>query len=112
MLYYNKFFQNLLLPRILAIVVFCLLAFLLVIQAVFNTQILFPAWPFWIVVFLLYFLALFISIPISFYSLGTLRALSRVPALMIAMIRALLQMKKKRTEFIHTEKVFREESKK
>jgi cellulose synthase/poly-beta-1,6-N-acetylglucosamine synthase-like glycosyltransferase len=111
-LYYNKFFQNLLLPRILAIVVFCLLAFLLVIQAVFNTQILFPAWPFWIVVFLLYFLALFISIPISFYSLGTLRALSRVPALMIAMIRALLQMKKKRTEFIHTEKVFREESKK
>ena len=110
-LYYNKFFQNLLLPRILAIASFCLIAFFLVIQALFNIRILFPAWPFWAAIFLIYFLALFISIPIVFYSMGTLRALTRVPVLMFAMIRALLKMKKKRTEFIHTEKVFREEEK-
>ncbi len=56
----------------------------------------------------LYFLTLLISIPRSFYSMQTLGALSHVPLLMFSMIRAVLQMKKKRTEFIHTPKSFTE----
>jgi len=54
----------------------------------------------------LYFLTLFISIPRSFYRIQTLGALSKVPLLMFSMIRAVLQMKNKRTEFIHTPKSF------
>ena len=41
----------------------------------------------------------------------TMAALSRVPLLMFSMIRAVLQMKKKRREFIHTPKSFTSEGK-
>jgi cellulose synthase/poly-beta-1,6-N-acetylglucosamine synthase-like glycosyltransferase len=105
-LYYNKFFQNLLLPRILTLAVFCLIGVILIIQALFRVPLLYPDWTTWLLMMGLYFLTLFISIPAVFYSMNTLRALSRVPVLMIAMIRALLQMKKKRAEFIHTPKSF------
>jgi cellulose synthase/poly-beta-1,6-N-acetylglucosamine synthase-like glycosyltransferase len=107
--YYNKFFQNLLLPRILTLTVFCLIIFLLSIQAFFDVRILFPGRIAWIMLMGIYFLALLISIPVAFYSMNTLQALGRLPALMLAMIRALLQVKKKRTEFLHTPKTFREE---
>ncbi len=105
-LYYNKFFQNLLLPRILTLVVFCIIGFVLVMQALFGIQLLFPGWLAWMALIGIYFLALFISIPGAFYSMNTVRALNQVPVLMLAMIRALLQMKKKRAEFIHTPKSF------
>jgi hypothetical protein len=54
----------------------------------------------------LYLLTLLISIPRLFYSTKTLWAMSRLPLLMYAMMRAVLQMKKKRREFIHTPKTF------
>jgi cellulose synthase/poly-beta-1,6-N-acetylglucosamine synthase-like glycosyltransferase len=107
-LFYNKFFQNLLLPRVLTLVVFCILIVTLLIQYVFHLPLLEPSPLVWIVMMSLYFVTLFISIPSSFYSMQTLRALSRVPLLMFSMIRAVLQMKKKRTEFIHTPKSFTE----
>ncbi len=105
-LFYNKFFQNLLLPRVLTLVVFFLLIVTLLVQYVFNLPLLQPSISVWIAMMSLYFLTLFISIPSSFYSVKTLSALSRVPLLMFSMIRAVLQIKKKRTEFIHTPKTF------
>jgi cellulose synthase/poly-beta-1,6-N-acetylglucosamine synthase-like glycosyltransferase len=105
-LFYNKFFQNLLLPRVLTLVVFCLLIATLLVQYVFKLPLLQPSPSIWIVMMSLYFLTLFISIPNSFYSIKTLSALSHVPLLMLSMIRAVLQIKKKRTEFIHTPKTF------
>jgi cellulose synthase/poly-beta-1,6-N-acetylglucosamine synthase-like glycosyltransferase len=107
-LFYNKFFQNLLLPRVLTMVVFCVLIATLLVQYVFHLPLMQPSLPIWIAMMGLYFLTLFISIPISFYSIQTLRALSHVPLLMFTMVRAVLQMKKKRTEFIHTPKSFTE----
>ncbi len=77
-------------------------------QALFGIQLLFPRWPAWMALIGIYFLTLFISIPRVFYSINSLRALSQVPVLMLAMVRALLQMKKKRAEFIHTPKSFTE----
>ena len=47
-LYYNKFFQNLLLPRVLTLVLFCLLLGMLAIQYVFHWPLLEPAPRFWI----------------------------------------------------------------
>ena len=105
-LFYIKFFQNLLLPRVLTLVVFCLLIATLLVQYAFNLPLLQPSPSIWIAMMSLYFLTLFISIPNSFYSVQTLSALSRVPLLMFSMIRAVLQIKKKRTEFIHTPKTF------
>lgn len=107
-LFYNKFFQNLLLPRVLTLVVFCILIATLIVQYVFHLPLVQPSPLIWIAMMGLYFITLFISIPSSFYSMQTLRALSHVPLLMFSMIRAVLQMKKKRTEFIHTPKSFTE----
>lgn len=108
-LFYNKFFQNLLLPRVLTLVVFCLLIATLIVQFVFHLPLLQPSPMLWIAMMGLYFLTLFISIPRNFYSLKTMRALSSLPLLMISMIRAIFQMKRKRTEFLHTPKSFKEE---
>ena len=108
LLYYNKFFQNRLLPRILTLTVFCLIIILLLIQTLLPVHILFPGRPVWIGLMSVYFFALFISIPGVFYSMNTLSALSQLPVLMLAMIRALMQIKKKRTEFIHTPKSFKD----
>jgi cellulose synthase/poly-beta-1,6-N-acetylglucosamine synthase-like glycosyltransferase len=105
-LYFNKFFQNLLLPRVLTLVVFCLVGCLLGIDYFFHWYVLKPEPAIWIIMMGLYFLTLFISIPRSFYNRQTLIALSRVPILMISMVRAVFQMKKKRKEFIHTPKSF------
>jgi cellulose synthase/poly-beta-1,6-N-acetylglucosamine synthase-like glycosyltransferase len=107
-LFYNKFFQNLLLPRVLTLVVFCILTATLLVQYFFHLPLLQPSPSIWIAMMVLYFLSLLISIPSSFYSMKTLVALSHVPLLMFSMIRAVLQMKKKRTEFIHTPKSFTE----
>jgi cellulose synthase/poly-beta-1,6-N-acetylglucosamine synthase-like glycosyltransferase len=110
-LFYNKFFQNLLLPRVLTLVVFCILAGTLLIQWLFHLPLLQPMPIIWISMMALYFFTLFISIPGSFYKLQTVRAFSRLPLLMFSMIRAVTQMKKKRTEFIHTPKSFNSEVK-
>jgi cellulose synthase/poly-beta-1,6-N-acetylglucosamine synthase-like glycosyltransferase len=110
-LFYNKFFQNLLLPRVLTLVVFCFLIASIIVQQMFQIPLLEPAPPLWIAMMGLYYLTLLISIPLSFYSMQTMIALSRVPLLMLSMIRAVLQIKKRRREFIHTPKSFTSEEK-
>jgi cellulose synthase/poly-beta-1,6-N-acetylglucosamine synthase-like glycosyltransferase len=105
-LFYNKFFQNLLLPRVLTLVVFCVLLFIIFFQLIFHLPLLDPGPHVWLAMMGLYFITLLISIPRSFYSLQTLGALGKVPLLMFSMIKAVLQMKKKRTEFLHTPKSF------
>jgi cellulose synthase/poly-beta-1,6-N-acetylglucosamine synthase-like glycosyltransferase len=110
-LFYNKFFQNLLLPRVLTLLVFCFLIISIIIQGIFHLPILQPDPTVWIAMMCLYYLTLFISIPRSFYSMQTMTALSRVPLLMFSMIRAVLQIKKRRREFIHTPKSFTSEEK-
>jgi cellulose synthase/poly-beta-1,6-N-acetylglucosamine synthase-like glycosyltransferase len=105
-LFFNKFFQNLLLPRVLTLVVFCLVTCLLGIDYFFQWPLVKPKPDIWIIMMSLYLLTLLISIPRSFYNGQTLIALSRVPVLMFSMVKAVFQMKKKRKEFIHTPKSF------
>ena len=108
-LFYNKFFQNLLLPRVLTLLVFCLLLFMLIFQVFFHMPLLQPPPAIWLSMMGLYFLTLLISVPASFYSIQTLGALSKIPLLMLSMVRAVLQIKKRRREFIHTPKTFTSE---
>jgi cellulose synthase/poly-beta-1,6-N-acetylglucosamine synthase-like glycosyltransferase len=110
-LYYNKFLQNLLLPRILTLGAFCFFAVMLILQASFRAHLLFLGWPAWVALIGVYLLTLCISIPLAYYSMKTLRALSQMPVLMIAMMRAIAQMKKRRREFLHTPKTFGAEEK-
>ena len=102
----NKFIQNLLLPRVLTLVVFSIIIIILLIQHYFHLPLIRPSFVLWATMMGLYLLTLLISIPRIFYSTKTLWALSRLPLLMYAMMRAVLQMKKKRGEFIHTPKSF------
>jgi len=104
--FYNKFFQILLLPRVLTLVVFFFTGLVLLLQTIFRTPLLEPRPAVWLTMMGLYFLTLFISIPLRFYRLKTLRALIHLPVLMFSMMRAVSQMKKKRREFIHTPKSF------
>jgi hypothetical protein len=53
-----------------------------------------------------YALVLALSVPARFYSFETLRAIGQLPGLMLAMLRALLKIKKERKEFLHTPKTF------
>ncbi len=71
-LFYNKFFQNLLLPRVLTLVVFCFIVHFSVGSSYFQIPI--PrAFPSGLDRMMgLYFLTLFISIPRRFYSMQTL----------------------------------------
>ncbi|MBS1600331.1 MAG: glycosyltransferase [Bacteroidetes bacterium] len=108
--YYNKFFQNLLLPRVLFLLVFAFIFFLLILQWIFTVEILYPPAVWWIGCFVLYALTLFISIPKAHYNGNTIKALLQVPVLMLSMIKAVLQMKKSRKEFLHTPKSFTEKA--
>ena len=102
--YINKFIQTILLPRLLFLVVFAIIFTFLVIELLFDIGLLFPHSLFWWSCMILYFFTLFISIPKQFYNGNTLRAIAHIPVLMFSMIRALLKMKKNRSEFLHTPK--------
>ncbi|MEP6748242.1 MAG: glycosyltransferase family 2 protein [Bacteroidota bacterium] len=105
--YYVKFFQNFLLPRLLLIMVLGLLSILLGFQWVFSFNILMPAPAYWLSLVVMYAFVLILSVPGRFYAISTLKAVAQVPILMISMIKALLKIKTGRKEFIHTPKTFK-----
>lgn len=107
--YYNKLFQNLLLPRLLFIMLFGLLAVVVTIQLITGLVILWPAPLYWIILAVIYILALLFSVPAQFYSFKTLRAITYIPVLMVSMVKALLKIKSGRKEFLHTPKTFTSE---
>ncbi|HXB94137.1 MAG TPA: glycosyltransferase [Puia sp.] len=105
-IYLNKVFEWLLPPRLLLVILFCLILSCCTIDAWTHFHILSPHWPWWFALTLLYAAALLIAIPPVFYNGATLRALLKIPALMLAMLKALLGVKKNKTGFIHTPKEF------
>jgi len=104
--WYNKLYQNLLLPRLLFIMVFVLLAGLLLLQWLLGLRFMSPAPGWWIGLMGVYAAMLFISIPRRFYNGATVRAILHIPSLMLAMVRALLKIKSGRKEFLHTPKTY------
>ena len=104
--YYNKLFQNILLPRLLFIMLLGLLFLFVLAQWIFAFNIMqLPALA-WLLLMVLYAIVLFLSVPRRFYSTQTLRAITQVPVLMISMVKALLKIKSGRKEFLHTPKTF------
>jgi hypothetical protein len=54
----------------------------------------------------LYVLTLLAAIPTTFYNRQTVKAFLKIPVLMLAMVKALLGVKKNKSGFIHTPKEF------
>jgi cellulose synthase/poly-beta-1,6-N-acetylglucosamine synthase-like glycosyltransferase len=105
--YFNKLYQNLLLPRSLFLLVYVLLFVLLLAEWVIKFNIVQPPAGWWLAIMLLYGAGLLLSIPSRFYNARTARAILQVPVLMIAMVKALLKVKSGRKEFLHTPKTFK-----
>ncbi|MFT3936420.1 MAG: glycosyltransferase family 2 protein [Chitinophagaceae bacterium] len=105
--WFAKFFQTLILPRLLLIMVLGLFTILLVFQWIFSFNILTPPPFYWGTMIAAYALVLMLSVPARFYSVATIKAVAKVPLLMIAMLKALLKMKAGRKEFLHTPKAFK-----
>ena len=106
-IYWVKYFQNFLLPRLLFIMVLGILFALLLAQWVFSFNILAPQPGWWLMIMIVYAAALAISVPGRFYSAATLKAVVQIPVLMLSMLRAILKIKTGRQEFIHTPKTYK-----
>ena len=106
-IYWVKYFQNFLLPRLLFIMVLGILFALLLAQWVFGFNILAPQPAWWLMIMIAYAAALAISVPGRFYSAATLKAIVQIPVLMLSMLRAILKIKTGRQEFIHTPKTYK-----
>ncbi|HYJ39098.1 MAG TPA: glycosyltransferase family 2 protein [Chitinophagaceae bacterium] len=104
--YWNKFFQTLLLPRSLYILVFGLFLLLIIIEWIFNLHFLFPSRNWWILLMSLFAFSLLLAIPGSFYNRKTGAAILYLPVLIAKMVRALFRVKQNRTEFLHTPKTY------
>ncbi|MFI5152415.1 MAG: glycosyltransferase [Chitinophagales bacterium] len=104
--FFNKFFQTLLLPRVLMMAVYGLVCLILLTGWIFGLRTLFPAPSWWLTGMLLYLLALVISVPFSHYNVRTVKAIAYIPILALSMLKALVSMKKNRKEFLHTPKTF------
>jgi len=105
--YYTRFFQNLILPRLLLMMVLGSLFILLCFQVIFSFNILAPAPLLWLSLIAIYAMVLLLSVPRGFYTVRSFRALASIPLLMFAMLKAVLKMKANRKEFLHTPKVFK-----
>ncbi len=105
--YFCKFFQNLILPRLLLIMVLGLHFILLLFQWFFSFQLIAPPAVYWYSIIIAYAVVLVLSVPARFYNLTTIKAVLQVPALMIAMLKALFKVKSGRKEFLHTPKAFK-----
>ena len=105
--YFCKFFQNLILPRLLLIMLLGLLFNVWVFQWLFSLHFLQPAPVYWFSMGIAYIFVLVLSVPRRFYTFTTLKAVAQLPVLMIAMLKALLKVKAGRKEFLHTPKAFK-----
>ncbi|MEP7278925.1 MAG: glycosyltransferase [Bacteroidota bacterium] len=106
-IFYAKFFQNLLLPRLLLIMVLSVFFILISIEWIFSVDFLLPAHAWWLGLIVIYAGVLILSVPARFYTFRTVKAIGHVPVLMISMVKALLKIKTGRKEFIHTPKTFK-----
>jgi len=105
-IYRHKLFEWFLLPRILLMALLAFLTAVAIVDACTGLRLLYPSWFWWIGMTALYGLTLLIAIPATYYNAATLKALLKIPALVISMFKALLGVRKNRSGFIHTPKEF------
>jgi cellulose synthase/poly-beta-1,6-N-acetylglucosamine synthase-like glycosyltransferase len=105
-IYMHKLFQCLFLPRLLLLLLFGVILLVCGVDVFFGLRLLAPAPWWWVGLIVLYFLTLGTAVPAVFYNRDTLKALAKIPSLMLSMVKALLKIKKNKTGFLHTPKEF------
>jgi cellulose synthase/poly-beta-1,6-N-acetylglucosamine synthase-like glycosyltransferase len=107
-MYLNKLFQCTLLPRLLLMLLFGVILLVCLADHFTRYQLLLPSWKWWVALVAIYLFSLFLAIPRSFYNGHTLKALLKIPVLMLSMMKALLRIRKSKAGFLHTPKEFSE----
>ncbi|HYF33160.1 MAG TPA: glycosyltransferase family 2 protein [Chitinophagaceae bacterium] len=102
--YWNKFAQTLLLPRSLYILVLAFMLALAALEWIFSWDFLYPPAAWWAGMAMMFAITLLFAIPACLYNARTFKAVLHVPVLIFTMVKALLQVKKNRTQFLHTPK--------
>ncbi len=103
--FYSKFIQTIILPRSLYIVALAFFTLLMMVGTLLSLPIL-PPLLWWIVMDCMFAFSLLFAIPGKLYNRQMLSAILHLPALILSMIKALLKIKRKRTEFLHTPKTY------
>lgn len=104
--YYHTFFQTFLLPRVFYLLLTMIIVAAITLSFFVKSEIVYPPRPAWIALVIAYWLVLFISVPSKFMNRKTIHAILSLPAAILAMLGALLKLKRNRKEFIHTAKSF------
>lgn len=107
--YYNKLWVNLIPPRLLIILGLMIGGGFAIINDLFNIHWIAPAPVYWYLLILLFAVTFAIAIPGKFYQWSTVKALFYIPVLVWSAVKAVLNMKVSRKEFVHTPKTFTED---
>jgi cellulose synthase/poly-beta-1,6-N-acetylglucosamine synthase-like glycosyltransferase len=108
--FWHKLFITLLPPRLMVLGIFCIIMVLAFAQRFWNINITGIAAGWWVILFVAYLLSILIAVPRRFYSTKTLRAFLHLPSMLFTFLRALLTVRSKRTEFVHTPKTYTDSS--
>jgi cellulose synthase/poly-beta-1,6-N-acetylglucosamine synthase-like glycosyltransferase len=103
--YWNRLFFNLAPPRLLFLLSYFLIFLIFMVTYFTKYPILYPPYPYWLGITLLFAFVMIVSVPRSLYSWSTVKAMCYVPLLVFSMVKALFSMKVSRKEFLHTPKV-------
>lgn len=104
--YYHSFFQTMLLPRVFYLALSGIICLVISGEWILGEVWLYPGKTIWLTLVALYSSVLIISVPSKYYTLRTVQAVFSLPFVILTMIAALLHLKKRRKEFLHTSKSF------
>jgi cellulose synthase/poly-beta-1,6-N-acetylglucosamine synthase-like glycosyltransferase len=108
--FWNRLFYNMVPPRLIFLLSYFLVFILFLVEYFTGYSILYPSYPWWFVLTLVYLSVFPLSMPANLYTWSTFKAILHVPALVLSMVRALFKMKVSRKEFLHTPKAFTQDS--
>lgn len=101
--FWYRLFQNLLLPRSFYMILLPFITVLSFLLEIIHVKIS-PEWMWWLSLTFLYFLSLFLSVPISYFNFSTLVAIGKLPRVLISMVWAASSAKLNNKVFVATTK--------
>jgi cellulose synthase/poly-beta-1,6-N-acetylglucosamine synthase-like glycosyltransferase len=104
--YWNKLFINLMPPRSFFILLLAIVLCFGIIQSITHRNITNISLTYWLILFLLYMLAMLFAIPRKYYSTSTMRALLHLPIILYSLVKAAFTVRLGRKQFVHTPKTF------
>jgi cellulose synthase/poly-beta-1,6-N-acetylglucosamine synthase-like glycosyltransferase len=104
--FWNKLFINLMPPRSLFILLLALVLCFAIIETITHRNITNIPLASWLVLLLLYVLAMLLAIPRKYYRRSTLRAFLHLPVILFTLVKAVFTIRIGRKDFVHTPKSF------